>query len=55
MVLFRFLPPEFGNFKNFPVGSKGKIPLSNSLLLQFLHRLRIMKEQVEFFKVFKVN
>ena len=31
--LCRFLPPEFANFTDFPVGAKVKIRLSNPLLL----------------------
>ena len=39
--LYRFLPPEFGKFTNFPVGVfKVEIRLSNPLLLQFLLRRR---------------
>ena len=31
----RFLPPEFGNFSNLPVGAKGKIRLSNDCYCNF--------------------
>ena len=51
MGLCRFLPPEFGNFTDFPVGAKVKIRLSNPLLLQFSPQTSLMYEQVKFLKI----
>ena len=45
MVLCCFLPPELGNFTNFPVCAKGKIRLSNPLLLQVLLRFCLCKSK----------